>query len=463
MQQRWIRWTLPCLLAAAGVALFSVWIYRYVTFTVPLRLAGADHRPSASAASVGGPENGTLENFDGKPSEITESWPFFRGPNYDGIYTGKTPLLSEFPAAGPAKLWQLQLGEGYAGAAVADGRVYIIDYDMKKQADAIRCFGLDDGKEIWRYSYPLKIKRNHGMSRTVPAVADGIVVTIGPKCHVTCLKADTGEYLWSMDLVRDYDTKEPLWYAGQCPRIDNGRVIISPGGKALMVAVDALTGKVIWQTDNPDKWQMTHSSILSTQFGGKKMYVYCASGGVAGIEQETGKVLWKTDQWKMTTNVPTPVDVGDGKLFFSAGYNKGSMMLQLEQQGEAIVPKVLFTHKASVFGADQQTPIYYKGYIYGVRPDKQLVCMDLGGKIIWTSGSANKYGLGPYIIADEKIVILDDDGLLSIIEARPDQFSLLTQAKVLEGHECWGPMALVQGRLIVRDLTTMVCVDIAAP
>ena len=89
--------------------------------------------------------------------------------------------------------------------------------------------------------------------------------------------------------------------------------------------------------------------------------------------------------------------------------------------------------------------------------------MALDGKIIWTSGSANKYGLGPYIIADEKIVILDDDGLLSMIEARPDKFNLLAQTKVLEGHECWGPMALVQGRLIVRDLTTMVCVDIAAP
>jgi outer membrane protein assembly factor BamB len=96
-----------------------------------------------------------------------------------------------------------------------------------------------------------------------------------------------------MDLVRDYDTKEPLWYAGQCPRIDNGRVIISPGGKALMVAVDALTGKVIWQTDNPDKWQMTHSSILSTQFDGKKMYVYCASGGVRESSRKPAKSCGK--------------------------------------------------------------------------------------------------------------------------------------------------------------------------
>jgi outer membrane protein assembly factor BamB len=182
---------------------------------------------------------------------------------------------------------------------------------------------------------------------------------------------------------------------------------------------------------------------------------------VVGIDAQNGQVLWKTDQWKLKTNVPTPVDVRDGKIFFCAGYNKGSMMLQLKQEGEKIVPQVLFTLKPEIFGADQQTPIFYQGYIYGVGADKQLACMDLEGKILWKSGPANKYGLGSYMIADGKIIILNDEGVLSFIEAKHDVFGLITQAKVLDGHESWGPPAMVGGRLFVRDLTTMVCVDVS--
>ena len=138
-------------------------------------------------------------------------------------------------------------------------------------------------------------------------------------------------------------------------------------------------------------------------------------------------------------------------------------MLQLQQKDGKIVPDVLFELPPDVFGADQQTPIYYEGYIYGVRPDEQLVCMDTAGKVLWASGSENKYGLGPYIIANGMIYVLGDEGVLSLVEATPDGFNKLAQAKVLEGHECWGPPALVAGRLLVRDLTTMVCLDVAQP
>ncbi len=462
MKYGWIRWTLPLLLAAAGMVLFSIWIYDYLAFQVAPRLPGADNRPVAAVAADGGPEKGTLETFDGKPSAMTGSWPTFRGADYDAISKENTPLINQFPPDGPKQLWQVQLGEGYASPAVWNGRVYLIDYDMAKLADSVRCFSLDDGKEIWRYSYPVKVKRNHGMSRTVPAVADGFVVTIGPKCHVACFSAETGLLIWSIDLIREYGSVEPLWYAGQCPRIENGRAIIAPAGSAMMIAVECATGKVIWKAENPDKWKMTHCSILPMEFAGKRMYVYPASGGVVGIDAQTGQNLWKTDRWKLTTNVPTPVDVGDGKIFLSGGYNQGSATLQLTKEQEVIVPKIAFKLEAKIFGADQQTPVFYQGYIYGVRPNKQFVCMDLDGKIVWISGNANKYGLGPYIIADGKIIALNDEGILSFIEAKPDKFNLLSQARVLQGHECWGPLALVNGRLIVRDLTTMSCLDIAA-
>ena len=89
--------------------------------------------------------------------------------------------------------WQTELGEGHAGAAVRDGRVFVLDYDRAASADVLRCLSLADGRDIWRFAYPVGVKRNHGMSRTMPAVTDKFVVTVGPKCDVSCLDPATGQ------------------------------------------------------------------------------------------------------------------------------------------------------------------------------------------------------------------------------------------------------------------------------
>jgi outer membrane protein assembly factor BamB len=444
-----------------GMLVFG-WIDRYRSFRVEPRVAGLDGRPEP-AAPTDQPTalTGTLELFDGVPSAINASGPGFRGPDGSGVIETEAALVKQWPASGPKKLWEVKLGEGYAAPAVRNGRVYLIDYDMQKEADAIRCFSLDDGREIWRYSYPVKIKRNHGMSRTIPAVTDDVVITMGPRCHVTCLDAKTGQLKWRLDLVGQFGTKEPLWYAGQCPLVDDGKVILAPAGtKALMMAVDGATGEIVWTCPNTPGWQMTHCSIVPITFAGRKMYVYPGSGGVAGVDAATGELVWQTNAWYLRVNVPTPVDAGDGKIFLSAGDNKGSMMLQLEEQGGRIEAKPLFALEPTVFGSDQQTPIFYKGFIYGVRPDEQLVCMDLTGKIVWTGGTEHKFGLGPYIIVNGILYVMGDEGVLSLIEANSERFNLLARVKVLEGHECWGPPAFAGGRLLVRDLTTLVCLDV---
>lgn len=459
-----IGWMIPTFVAAVAAGSVIDWIQSYHMYSVEPRVAGLDGRPEAGPAPYDAVDlTGTLETFDGMPSAITASWPGFRGPNRDGILEDTTVALArQWPVEGLPELWRVELGEGYAGAAVHQGRVYLIDYDMEKQRDAVRCLSLDDGREIWRYSYPVRIKRNHGMSRTVPAVNDNYVVTMGPKCHVVCLDATTGTFKWMIDLAAEYGTREPLWYAGQCPLIAGETVILAPVGiETLMMAIKLETGEVVWETPTFDRWQMTHTSILPMTFGDKAAYVYSANEGLAAVSAHDGTILWNTDAWRLRIGVASPIDAGDGRVFISGGYNRGSMMFQIEQSPEGFMPKILFEHKPEVFGSDQQTPIYFDGFIYGVRPDKQLVCMDVEGKILWTSGSENRYGLGPYIIANGLIYILDDEGILSLIRANPDRFERLAQTKVLDGHESWGPPALVSGRLIVRDLTTMVCVDVS--
>jgi outer membrane protein assembly factor BamB len=356
------------------------------------------------------------------------------------------------------------VGDGYAGPAIANGCVYLMDYDTKNRQDALRCLSLADGQEIWRFSYPINIKRNHGMSRTVPAISGRQVVAIGPKGHVMCCDAETGELRWSLDLVRDFGATIPEWYCGQCPFIDGDRVILAPGGPdALLIAVSIDKGEVLWQTPNPIGWKMTHSSIMPIEFAGQRLYVYCANKGVIGVSATDGKLLWQSTDWKIAiATVPSPCILDNGLIFLSGGYNAGSLMLQLEQIEGGISANTKFKLNAATFGATQHTPIHHNGHLYGTRADGKFACLSTDGKVLWTSGSGDNLGLGSYLLADGLVYALNDSGELRLIEASPDAYQELARAPVLpEGHESWGPMALAGGRLIVRDLTRLTCLEVA--
>jgi outer membrane protein assembly factor BamB len=462
MKQSVVAWILPLALVVVGVVLLYVLLGTDAAMQLTQRLPIAENALTLLEGGVTAGPQGELVRFDGVAADLPGAWPRFRGANFDGISNENVTLAKKWDPNGPKVLWSIDVGEGYAGAAILAGRVYVLDYDHKNQADVIRCLSLDDGREIWRYSYPVKIKRNHGMSRTVPAVTDKYIVTLGPKCHVTCLDSATGQFRWMLDLVKDFKAKVPPWYAGQCPLIDGGRAVIAVGGDALMMAVDCNTGDIVWRTPNPHRWTMTHSSIMPTDFMGKRMYVYCVSGGVVGVSADDGGILWEYPEWKIkVANVPSPLVVGEGLIFLSGGYNAGSMMLHLVQEGDRINAQPVFRLAADVFGSPQQTPIFYDGYIYGVRPDGQLACLDLDGRVLWTSTSSHKFGLGPYIIANGLIYVMNDSGLLTLAEATPAGYVQLAEAKVLDGPDSWGPMAIASGRLILRDLTRMVCLDVA--
>jgi outer membrane protein assembly factor BamB len=139
------------------------------------------------------------------------------------------------------------------------------------------------------------------------------------------------------------------------------------------------------------------------------------------------------------------------------------MMLQLTQENGTISVQPTFRLKSGVFGSEQQTPIFYDGHIYGIRPDKLLTCLDLNGQVVWTSPGTRNFGprgLGPYMIADGLIYIMNDEGVLTLAKATSTGYEQLAEAKVLEGPESWGPMAIASGRLILRDMNRMICLDV---
>ncbi len=440
-------------------------------------------RPVEPRLAAGGPAPGTLSPGEHcnwvmveterlgepppRPAPLAGRWPGFRGAARDNIAREAGPLAESWPADGPPRFWEVTLGDGHAGAAVHDGFVYVLDYDETRRRDTLRCFALDSGAEIWRSSYPVEVRRNHGMSRTVPAVNETYVVTVGPMCQVMCVERATGRFLWGIDLVREYGSTVPLWYTAQCPLLDGDTVILAPAGRDLFLAVDCATGKVVWRTPNPGSWEMSHSSIMPMTFAGRSAYVYAALGGIAAVAADgdrPGELLWQTAAWDKRIVAPAPVQISSTRLFMTSGHGVGSALLEVADDGRSVrsvqpVDKV-------VLACEQQTPILLDGHLLGVLPKdagefrEQLVCWHPERGVVWRSGAERRFGLGPWVVGDGKLFVLDDRGTLTMLRASVAAYEELGRARIFDGRDAWGPMALVGRRLILRDSTRMVCLDV---
>lgn len=484
MNERQLSAVLIGLMVLVAVGVMALWFTSAPPVKIEKRLtdfaaeqrAGLLKTPSTNSTAIASAPGeivdirGTFEKFDGQPGGASQAWPQFRGADFSNICSSGPPLAEHWSENGPPLLWSVQLSEGHSGPAVWKGCVYLMDYDEKREGDMLRCFSLADGKEIWRRWYHAPTKRNHGVSRTVPAVTEQFIVTMGPRCHVMCVDRATGEFRWGIDLVREHGSEVPLWYTGQCPLIDDGVAVLAPcGEKTLLMGVDCASGKVQWETPNSDHWKMSHSSIVPMTLLGRRMYVYGALGGAVGISAEgsdRGKVLWKSTQWIHSVLSPSPVAVDDRRIFLTAGYGGGSMMLGLSQESGTIRAGTLFRLEKTVFSCEQHTPVFYQGCLFGVLPKDaaelraQFACLNPDGKLVWTSGKTERFGLGPFLFADEKIFILNDNGELTLIRASSQNYQPLARARVLHGRDAWAPMALVDGKLLLRDSEQLICLDV---
>jgi outer membrane protein assembly factor BamB len=208
-------------------------------------------------------------------------------------------------------------------------------------------------------------------------------------------------------------------------------------------------------------------------FGGRKMYVYSAVGGLVGVAadgENAGQILWETSAWNHSVVAPSPVCMPGGKIFMTAGYGAGSMMLQLTGDNGAYSIEPLYEYAPKDgLACEQQTALYWNNHLFGILPKdggalrNQLVCVDPSDtrKIVWSSGKEVRFGLGPYFMADGKLFILSDDGTLTIAKPSTKSYIQIDRVKVIEdGHDAWAPFALADGYLILRDSKTMVCIDL---
>lgn len=404
-----------------------------------------------------------------------QDWPQFHGPDRNSISEEKG-ILRSWPENGPEVLWTADLGIGYGGPVVKDGKIYILDrYDAV--GDTMRSFDLYNGEELWNYGYEAPGSVSFPGSRGVPVVDDKHVYSVGPFGQLYCFDISTQKPVWNKNIWTDFGGGEiPTWAIAQNPLIyGNLLILASQAPQAGVVAYDKLTGEIVWKT--PAIGNVGYVSPSIAKIDGEDHVVMITASGrnpgkdgkVVGIEPLTGELLWEYSEWDCVIPVPSAVDAGENRLLITGGYQLGATMIKVEKTADGSYGTTeLFT--TVEFGDQTKTPLLYDGYFYaqyGTNNRRDgLVCMDMDGQIMWKTRRSPDFNKGSLILADGLILATDGQKSLYLIEPDPSEFKPIASAELLsesgEGPtQNWAPIALADGRLLIRDQGQLVCVKVA--
>jgi outer membrane protein assembly factor BamB len=410
-----------------------------------------------------------------------QDWPHYLGPNGNSSSTQKD-LLRSWPQKGPEVLWTVAVGIGYGGPVIKDGKIYLLDRD-DKVGDKLRCLELSSGKELWNFAYEAPGSVMFPGSRSVPIIDGNLIYSCGPYGNLYCIDINTHKPIWHKNVWTDFGGGEiPRWAITQCPLVYGDLVILaSQAPQAGVVAYEKLTGKVKWTT--PSLGEVGYVSPAIVKVGKESQVVMItasagrgadASGGkVVGIDPLTGKILWEYTNWQCGIPVPGAVDAGEGRVLITGGYQAGAAMIKIEKKADGSF-SVKELYKNADFGAHTQPPVLVNGYFYAQYTTNErkdgLVCMSMDGQIKWKTGRSPLFDKGGIILADGLLLSTDGSKKLYLIEPDPTVFKPIAAADLLAlasgtdtkfGAQNWAPLALADGRLLIRDQSRLMCVKVA--
>jgi hypothetical protein len=389
-------------------------------------------------------------------------WPWAYGPRRDNTSDEKG-LLRSWPQAGPEVLWTVPVGAGFGGPAVSDGKVYLLDRD-EKVGDTLRVLDLASGKELWSFAYEAPGGFMFAGSRTTPTVEGERVYTSGPLGDLYCISTKTQKPVWHKNIWKDFGGGElPRWAIVQHPLIYGDLLIVAPQtSETGVVAYDKLTGELKWKSA-PLSGNPGYVSPSVVKVGGDDHLVMVMAsvgrgrtakdGSVNGLDPRSGKILWTYTNWQCPIPVPQPVDAGNGRVLVSGGYSAGSAMFKVEKKADgSYAATELF--KNPDFGSHTQPPILYKDHFYShytinERSDG-LVAMGMDGQVRWKTDQQPAFVRGGSILVDGLLLTTDGSTKLYLVQPDPAGFKPLASAVVLEAGDNWAPLALVDGKLLIR-------------
>jgi len=408
-----------------------------------------------------------------------QDWPQYLGPSRNSIST-QTGILRAWPQQGPAVLWTVDVGIGFGGPVVKDGKVYLLDRD-DEVGDKMRCFDLSGGKELWNFAYEAPGSVSFPGSRSVPAIDGNRIYSVGPYGDLYCLNINTHRTVWNKNVWKDFGgARIPTWAITQCPLVYGDLLILaSQAPQAGVVAYEKLTGNVKWKT--PSLGAVGYVSPEMVKIAGENHVVMItASSGrgesatnskVAGIDPLTGKILWEYTNWACRIPVPGAVDAGESRVLITGGYEAGTAMIKIEKKANGSYD-VTELYKNIDFGDHTKPPVLHNGYFYAQYSTNErkdgLVCMSMDGEIKWKTGRSPLFDKGSSIIADGLMLSTDGGSKLYLIEPDPNSFKPIATADLLQegtgdarrSKQNWAPLALVDGKLLIRDQNRLMCVKI---
>ena len=406
---------------------------------------------------------------------LAADWPWIYGPGRNSISDQKG-VLRTWPKEGPKVLWTAPVGVGFGGPAVSGGKVYLLDRD-EKVGDTLRVFDFSTGKELWSFAYDSPGGFMFPGSRTTPTVEGDLVYTVGPLGDLHAISTSTRKPVWRKNIWKDFGAPGgdlPRWGIVQNPLVHGGLVIVAPQApEATVVAYDKLTGELKWKSPvlsggvgyvSPSivKVDGADPLVMTTASAGRGRN---ASGGsVNGLDPLSGKVLWTYSNWQCSIPVPHAVDAGEGRVLITGGYSAGAAMIKvLKQTDGSYAVTELF--KNVDFGSHTQPPILYKDHFYShytinERSDG-LLCMTMAGQVKWKTGEDPAFVRGGSILADGLLLTTDGNTMLYVVEPDPSGFKPLASTVMLESGTNWAPLALVDGKLLIRDQKHLKCLVVA--
>jgi outer membrane protein assembly factor BamB len=437
------------------------------------------------------------------PASRADDWPQWLGPQRDGVWR-ETGILERFPSGGPKVRWRIPLGGGYAGPAIAGGRVYVTDKKLVGGAqdpdnpfqrsnapckERVLCLDEASGKELWKHEYDCKYTISYPCGpRATPVVHDGKVYTLGAMGDLYCLDAGSGKPIWSKNFPRDYKAPVPLWGFAAHPLLDGDKLICLVGGRdSIVVAFDRNTGQEKWRSLSFERanTELGYAPPMIYSVGGQRQLIIWHPEAVNGLDPETGKVYW-SQEFRLQANlaIPTPRLDGD-RLLVSSFYN-GSMLLRLSgnpptasvvwrSQGRGERPEA--TDKLHSI---MSTPFIRDGYIYGVCSYGELRCLKLDdGQRVWQDLRATgnvrqqkdqeRWANAFLTPQGERWFLFNEKGDLIIARLTPKGYEEIDRAHILEptGRAqarkiVWSHPAFANKSVFARNDKEIVCVSLAA-
>ena len=402
--------------------------------------------PAASSGAAKG---------SGFPTEF--SWPQWRGPNRDGL-SGEKGLATQWPDEGPPLVWKATgCGKGFSSVAVAGGRVYTMG-DGSGSSSA-HCFDENTGAKVWS-SKPLgRTGGNYAGTKSTPTVDGNRVYVLGQFGDLVCLNAGDGSEVWRKNLVSDFSGKFSQWNYAESPLIDGEKLVVSPGGRAgLMLALNKSNGSPIWRTGDWREEVQYVSSIVSN-LGGRKNYIQLTQQTLAGVDAETGRIVWRFPRKGATAVIPTPV-VYNNIVFVTSGYNVGCNAFQVSGSGgrasarQIYASKEMVNHHGGVVLVDK--------YVYGHSDRGGWKCLDVTtGRVMWSDNGVRK---GSVVYADGHLYCRSEEsnGMVALVEATPEGYREKSRFRQPDRSrdKSWAHPVVVNGKLFLRDQDVLLCFDV---